>query len=199
MENPDSILNFWFGSSDSAVAINNDKKALWWSKNEDTDNEIKQRFEVTARAVASGDLDHWRGDSRGILASVVCTDQFPRNIYRGTPDSFAWDPIALDLANNMVEKQWDESLPLIYRLFAYIPFEHSENLVDQETALALIGGLRDSASEEEKPIFEDFYDFAVRHHQVIDRFGRFPHRNTILGRQSTDEELEFLNQPGSSF
>jgi uncharacterized protein (DUF924 family) len=198
-ENPESILKFWFGAEDSIKGINEEKKGLWWTKDDDTDAEILRRFEQISRRLASGDLDHWQRDPEGLLASIICLDQFARNMHRGSPRSFASDPRALELAEKMVNSQWDRELGPLQRIFAYLPFEHSESMDNQRKMVQLVAKLRNSVDEEVRDIFDGFYDYAVRHLEVIQRFGRFPHRNTILGRESTDEELSFLEQPDSSF
>jgi uncharacterized protein (DUF924 family) len=123
----------------------------------------------------------------------VLLDQFPRNMFRGTPRAFAADPLALDTARYAVEQGYDKVLLPVERLFAYLPFEHSESLADQLRACELIKPL------ESFPETDDAYRYALAHLDVIQRFGRFPHRNAILGRASTPEEIEFLQQPGSSF
>ncbi len=198
-ETIDSVIRYWFGESQTSAEINAQKKALWWSKNPEVDAEIDERFSDLVDAVASGKLDHWNESASGLLASIICTDQFPRNIYRGQSKSFAYDRFALGLANQAVAMNLDQQLPLIKRLFVYMPFEHSEELSEQERAVSLMQTLVDQAEESEKEIFLGFVRFAEKHHEIIEEFGRFPHRNEILGRESTPEELAFLEKPGSSF
>ena len=199
MEGIDDILDFWFGTSDSTLTINSQQSALWWSKNEQVDEQISHRFLPVLNAVSQGQMESWNNTPKGMLASIICLDQFPRNIFRGEAESFAYDGTALRLARDLTEKTWDKELPDIYRVFAYLPFEHSENFEDQKMSLQLYHGLRQDVSQELGQIFDGFYDFALKHYQIIDRFGRFPHRNTIVGRESTVEEQQFLSQPGSSF
>ena len=199
MESVHTVLRYWFGEKYTSNEISDEKKSLWWSKNDDTDQQITSRFELTTRGIRNGEFIEWQSDPKGMLASIICVDQFPRNMYRGTPESFAFDPIALGFAKLLVGRNWDEDLPLVYRLFCYLPFEHSESLTDQDTAVSLIGAIRDQAAVDEKELFENFFQFAWRHYQVIEQFGRYPHRNEILGRESTQAELEFLTKPGSSF
>ncbi len=198
-ETIDSVLRFWFGDCQTIIDINNDKKSVWWSKNEQVDQEISDRFEELVDAVADAELDHWRESAKGLLASIICTDQFPRNMYRGSAKSFGYDGVALELAQQIVTTGVDRELSTIYRVFAYLPFEHSEALEMQEKALDLFTQLRDEVEESDKEIFSGFVSYAQRHLDVIQRFGRFPHRNQILGRESTDQEKEFLTEPGSSF
>jgi uncharacterized protein (DUF924 family) len=199
MESVRTILHYWFGDKKSAGEINDEKKSLWWAKIDDTDQEITDRFESITREISSGERTEWQATPEGLLASIICVDQFPRNMYRGTPDSFAFDPVALGFANLMIDKGWDQALRPVYRLFGYLPFEHSETRSDQDKAVRLIGAIRDDAAVTEKELFENFFQFARRHCEVIEQFGRFPHRNEILGRESTQAELAFLEKPGSSF
>ena len=202
-ETIDSVLKYWFGTEQDAISINQDKKALWWSKNEQIDAEIENRFKPLVYAVSEGKLDHWRESAKGLLASIICTDQFPRNIFRGNSKSFGFDEVALSLAQQMVGTGADAELAPIQRVFAYLPFEHSEDLAMQDKAVQLFTQLREIAvsddSEEVQSMFAGFLDYAQRHFDVIEEFGRFPHRNTILGRESTAKEIVFLQQPGSSF
>ena len=199
METAHTILRYWFGDKNTSNEISDEKKSLWWAKSNDTDQEITARFEPVTRGISNGELAEWRSTPEGLLASIICVDQFPRNMYRGTPDSFAFDPVALELANLMVGRSWDQDLRPVYRLFCYLPFEHSEVLSDQDKAVSLIGAIRDEAAAGEKELFENYFQYAWRHFQVIEQFGRFPHRNEILGRKSTQEEQVFLKKPGSSF
>ena len=198
-ETIDSILTFWFGHGVTAGEINSDRAAVWWGKNDDVDREIRTRFEPVTRAVFEGRLDRWRESPRGMLASIICCDQFPRNMYRGRAESFAFDAAALAMAERMVDTGTHRELQPIQRVFAYLPFEHSEDLAMQDKSMELYGALVEQADPGEREVFETGLDFARRHREIIERFGRFPHRNGILGRESTEEEAEFLTQPGSSF
>ena len=140
-----------------------------------------------------------RTSPSGLLASIICLDQFPRNMYRETPQSFAYDSAALDLAKRLRQLNWDQQLPAVYRVFAYMPYEHSEELAMQDIMVHLLDDLRKQVASSEREVFDGFYQFGIQHQKVIQRFGRFPHRNAILGRESSDEEKVFLSQPGSSF
>ncbi len=198
-ETIDSILTFWFGTCNSAEEISEQKKALWWGKDEQIDQEIAERFRPVMESVANSELDHWRESANGLLASIICTDQFPRNVFRGNAKSFAYDPVALGLAQQAVATHVDLELSPIQRVFVYLPFEHSEDMAMQTQSLELFNKLHDEVAEEDKELFSGYIDFARRHLEIVDRFGRFPHRNELLGRDSTPEELEFLAEPGSSF
>ena len=179
----DGVLKFWF---------ERERKA-WFEKNPQFDEEIRQRFRGLYQLGAAGELREWRQAPASCLALVVLLDQFPRNMFRGSAQAFAADPLARDAARVIVDSGWDKAMTPDERLFAYLPFEHSESLADQERCVALM---------KEIAVFPETTDmpkWAEAHLVIIRRFGRFPHRNAALGRASTPEELEFLQQPGSSF
>lgn len=188
---PDEVLEFWFGAHGSAEY--GQPRAMWFKKDPAFDALLRERFgDLHARA-AAGELSDWVAADASCLALIVVLDQFSRNLYRGQPASFACDAEALRLAKLMVEQGRDTRLTPVMRSFCYLPFEHSENLRDQDEAVRLFGLL---ASE---PALSDLLVWAEKHRDVVRRFGRFPHRNAILGRPSTAQELAFLEQPGSSF
>ncbi len=199
METPASVLAFWFGSEISDGTVAQAQSALWWQKNPATDDAIRARFAGWTAQAASGALDAWRATPQGLLALIVLTDQFPRNMYRGTPQSFAFDALALGLCREGLARGADRQLRPIERVFFYLPLEHSEVLADQQQAVQNMGALAAAVPADQRAPFEGFADYARRHQAVIARFGRFPHRNAILGRSSTPQEREFLQQPGSSF
>jgi uncharacterized protein (DUF924 family) len=195
----EAILDFWFGSDPDDGAVAKEKAALWWSKNSEIDAEIRQRFENLVTRAAGGELADWGATPRGRLALILLTDQFPRNIYRGSPSAFAHDAKALAWSNDGIEQGLDLKLRPIERVFFYLPLEHAESLEHQEQSVKHFSGLVALVGPELKETFEEYLNFAVRHRDIIARFGRFPHRNKILGRVSTPEEIAFLNEPGSSF
>ena len=200
MESIETVLQFWFGDGHTAQQVNDRQSDLWWSRNEAMDREIRFRFSDLTETVFLQQKDHdWRHSADGCLASIICLDQFPRNMYRNTPRSFSYDRTALALARSMTESGMDLELSLIQRVFVYLPFEHSETIEDQNISLRLYRRLIEVADRAEQELFENYYEFAVRHHHVIEQFGRFPHRNQILGRNSTESERVFLARPGSSF
>jgi len=151
------------------------------------------------RAAASGELDDWASEPKSLLALILLTDQFPRNIYRESARAFAFDAKALAWCLEGMASGLHLALRPIQRVFFYLPLEHTESLAYQERSVRLFKKLLDSVSADQKPAFASFFDFAVHHRNIIARFGRFPHRNKILGRSSTPEELAFLAEPGSSF
>ena len=185
------VLDFWFGPAGSEE--HGRARGAWFRKDPAFDEQIRARFLELHERASSGRCDEWKALPEPALALAIVLDQFPRNMFRGTPRSFATDGSALDTARAAVSRGFDQTLLPVQRWFLYLPFEHSENLEDQDRSVALFESLR-SDPENASPI-----DYAHRHREVIARFGRFPHRNAILGRASTPEELEFLRQPGSSF
>jgi len=188
--NSQAVLDFWFGAAGDAEA--GTARTLWFTKSEDTDQLIREKFGTTVDAALHGDGAPGGDSPREVLASILLLDQFPRNIYRDTARSFAGDAKALRLAYELVDRGEDLRLQLIERWFAYMPFEHSEALNDQEESVRLFRQLAEDGLADPLP-------WAIKHLDVIKRFGRFPHRNSLLGRESTAEEIEFLREPGSRF
>lgn len=207
IENIENILQFWFGSGTTELEVAQDKTELWWSKNKHIDREIVRRFATTTEAVATGELDDWASTPRGLLALIICTDQFPRNMYRDSLQAFAYDPIALAFAKRCADSEFDQQLKPIERVFAYLPFEHSEILSEQHRSILLYQALVKETNPETNPetnteaydLFGNYYNFAQKHFDIVAKFGRFPHRNDTLGRLSSKAERTFLKQPGTSF
>jgi uncharacterized protein (DUF924 family) len=177
---PDDILAFWFGEL---------QPAQWFRPDPALDASIAARFGDTLIALRQHVPPVWTATPRGTLAAVIVLDQFPRNIHRGTPGAFASDAAALALASDLIARGGDRELNDVERQFLYMPYQHAEDLGVQERSLELYRALGNA----------NVLDFAQRHRDIIARFGRFPHRNAILGRVSTAEETAFLTQPGSSF
>ncbi|MDB5802662.1 MAG: hypothetical protein JWL63_3601 [Rhodocyclales bacterium] len=199
METSGSILEFWFGNGADDSAVAKEKSTLWWSKNSETDRYMRDRFGDCVHMAAGGELDDWSSSPRGRLALILLCDQFPRNIHRDTPQSFAFDSQARAWCKAGLRDGDDRQLRHIERVFFYLPLEHSESLDDQNEAVARYGALTSEVPVERQKDFAGYVDFAKHHRDIIQRFGRFPHRNAILGRASTAEELAFLKEPGSSF
>jgi len=187
MSTPQDVLRFWFGDP-----AGEDRKA-WFEKDPAFDNRIRSEFLDLHSAAARGELAHWRNRADSALALIVLTDQFPRNMFRGSAAAFSTDPVALGTARHVVASGWDKVMLPVERMFVYLPFEHSESLFEQERSLALFAPLGAFTETANNP------DYARRHWEIVRRFGRFPHRNAALGRASTPEEIEFLAGPGSSF
>ncbi len=199
MESPDTIREFWFGAEADDALVAQQRSALWWKKDARTDAHIRRRFEACVLAAARHELDAWSSSAAGCLALIILTDQFPRNMYRDTPQAFAFDALAQAWCKQGLRDGVHQALRPIERVFFYLPLEHAESLPDQERVVELFRQLATEADAGHEAVFEGFLDFAQRHRDVIARFGRFPHRNRIIGRPSTAEELAFLKQPGSSF
>ena len=188
----DAVLEFWFGAPDNAE--HGRARKVWFVKDDAFDAEIRQRFGALVERALRGELEDWGSAARSALAQVLVLDQFTRNAFRGTPRAFAGDARALAAASRMVGLRQDEELATFMRGFVYLPFEHAEGLAMQDEAIRLLTRL--VASD---PAQQSMLDYAHRHRAIVERFGRFPHRNDILGRRSTAEEIAFLKQPGSSF
>lgn len=176
----EEVIEFWFNEIDAK---------MWWKKDPDFDSLIQARFGDQHRRAAAGELYNWRGNALGSLAEVIVLDQFSRNIHRDKAESFANDPLALVLAQTAIAKGFHVELPEAQRCFLYMPFMHSESKLIHVEAINLFKTLGNPQNLE----------FEQKHKAIIDRFGRYPHRNEILGRTSTPEEVEFLKQPNSSF
>lgn len=190
---PSDVLNYWFHSAVEPEP----RMDLWFKKSAETDEFIRGRFEPLVRTLASGHAYDWAADGpKSALAAIIALDQFPRNIYRDTPRAFATDHLALSLASNMMVMGADHRLAPIERWFVYMPLEHAENLTTQRASAAAFAELLEQAPAKQKALFEDALDYAEQHAAVIEKFGRFPHRNAILGRHSTDEEREWLAANG---
>jgi uncharacterized protein (DUF924 family) len=181
------ILAFWFGPPPRV------ERAEWFRKDDAFDASIRTRFGTNVDAAIDGAYADWTSTPHGALARILLTDQFTRNIYRGTPRAFAGDPVALDTAMKAVAAGHDRALEPLERWFCYLPYEHSESAEVQTQSLALFRKLADETGNRDPLVW------AERHAVIVRRFGRYPHRNAILGRPSTPEEIAFLREPGSSF
>jgi uncharacterized protein (DUF924 family) len=172
------VLRFWF----------EEHAKDWFAKNPAFDAEIRARFLALHETAAAGLLAHWADEARSCLALAILLDQFPRNMFRGEARAFATDAQARAAARVILQRGWNKAMTQGEQLFAYLPFEHSESLADQDLCCELMTGFD-----------AEQLHYALRHREIIERFGRFPHRNAVLGRESTPAELEFLKQPGSTF
>lgn len=178
--NANDVLEFWF---------NEIEPSQWWVKDLEFDQLIKTRYGDVHQQAAAGELFGWRDSAKGRLAEIIVLDQFSRNIYRDQPQSFAADAMALVLAQEAVALELDKSLSAGERAFLYMPYMHSESLTIHDVAVSLF----------ESNGIQANVDFEMQHRAIIEKFGRYPHRNAILNRESTAAEIEFLTQPGSSF
>jgi uncharacterized protein (DUF924 family) len=196
---PEAVLSFWFGELDAQGFGDEVHSSRWWSKDPGFDQELRERFGALHAAIARGERDAWLASVPGRLAYIVVLDQFSRNMFRGTGDMFAQDARALRATLEGLDLGVDRPLRHAERQFFYMPLMHSEDLAIQERCVQVFTDWRDEATGEVRSSLEGTLDYAVRHRDIVQRFGRFPHRNALLGRPSTSEEVEFLKQPGSSF
>lgn len=197
--NADDVLDFWLGPLDARGRARPDIQQRWWSKDPAFDAEIRERFGALHARIVRREHEGWRESPRGLLAYVIVLDQLSRNMFRGTPRMFEADAQALEAALSGIERGNDRRLAFAERAFLYMPLMHAEDLATQERCVELFRAFRDEVSGELRESVEASLDFAVRHRDIVRRFGRFPHRNAVLGRESTPEEIAFLEQPGSSF
>lgn len=193
MSRAEDILTFWFHEPQDTQAYCEERRQLWFGHHPQFDQEIRDRFTNDYQLAAERQLMDWQEALQPALALVILLDQFPRNMFRQDPRAFATDPLAREVAVLLVQTGADRQLLPVERMFVYLPFMHSENLAHQQQSVALFQQLAQERS------YLDSSSYALRHQAIIERFGRFPHRNTILGRPSTVEEREFLQQPESSF
>jgi uncharacterized protein (DUF924 family) len=198
MKRWDAVLNFWFGDLGTGDIIPAES-TQWFNGGASVDEAIRQQFLETWQQARRGELSVWRADPRGRLALVILLDQFSRHLGRGTAEAFAQDSLALAIVRDGVARGDDLTLFALERAFYYLPFEHSESLADQEVSIRLYTKLAEDAPASLKEYVADNLKYALRHHEIILRFGRFPHRNEILGRESTEAERAFLTEPMSSF
>ena len=195
------ILDFWFGSLIENEIPSEVYRNRWWMKDSENDGEIKNQFSDSLKLAKIGGLDHWKMNADGTLALILLFDQFSRNIFRDTSEAFSQDHKAIETCLNGRNQRFDKELHPIQRVFYYMPLMHSEDLDMQEKSIECFSNLKElfttpqSIAETVSGIFE----YAMKHYEIIKRFGRYPHRNTILGRESTPEEVKFLTEPGSSF
>jgi uncharacterized protein (DUF924 family) len=193
------LLEWWFGTSETASESAADKGKLWFGKRKSQDREAHTRFGDQVEQALAGGLTEWAQRPEGWLAVVLLLDQLPRMIYRDSPQSYAGDARAQALVAQGIATGLDRELRPIQRVFIYLVLEHCEDLTVQDEAVSRFRDLLADQPEAERAVFLDNLDYAERHRKVIARFGRFPHRNAVLGRKSTAEEMEFLSGPGARF
>lgn len=186
------VLDFWFGAPGDAVYLQT--RPEWFRKDDAFDTAIGKRFGALIDSALRGELAAWAGQPHSAVAQIIVLDQFTRNTRRGTAGMFSGDALALAAARALCRGGADRGLPGVFRQFAYLPFEHSEQIDDQREALRLYAALG-----HDQPALAGLLEWAQKHHDVVARFGRFPHRNVLLARPSTADEAEFLKRPGSGF
>jgi len=191
----EAVLQFWFGDDDP-IGVQQGK---WFQKSEPFDQDLRERFAGTYAAAVAGELDDWAQAPRSALARIVVLDQFSRNLFRGSPRTWAQDPVALAAARAAIAAGHDAALRPVERSFVYMPFMHAEDVAAQDECVALFERLAAAVPVDRREPFAGTLKYAVIHRDIVARFGRFPHRNAVLSRDSTPEEIEFLQGPNSSF
>ena len=200
----EEILNFWFGDLDDNTLLDKDSPIVkrWFARDEKFDHEIHVNFEEDLIRAREGKYQGWEGEPLGRLALIILFDQFSRNLYRNSPKAFENDLLALSLTLRSIKEQFDHALPLVFQIFLYMPLMHAEDLKIQKLSLECFGKLLAKAKEKTPQnisYYEYTFNFAKRHCDTIEKFGRFPHRNSTLKRTSTPQELAFLRKPTRSF
>lgn len=196
---PEDILDFWLGTLRPDGTVEPEISARWWRKDPAFDDEIRTRFGEFVDRAGTGALDDWAKSARGRVALVVLLDQFPRNLHRGSGRAFEHDPRARAHAVEALDSGQDREVPPMLAYFLYMPLMHSESLEDQDRCVRAFDEAAARAPDGPRKALEGGTHFARKHRDIVARFGRFPHRNAALGRESTPEEVDFLKQPGSSF
>lgn len=200
-ERIEHLRSFWF---EPAPQTKDDLERLfdrWFDADERTDAMIAEQFGDLAESAARGELEHWRDDPRGLLALILLLDQVPRNLHRGTAEAFAQDPKALALTLEGIESGMDQALPVLERAFFYMPLQHAESRDMQALSVRMFGALRDdpSVTEEIAGALDEMLHYAELHRDIVERFGRFPHRNRVLGRPDTEAERAYFREGGPRF
>jgi uncharacterized protein (DUF924 family) len=198
-ENSDSLLRAWFGGDLETPESVAARSQAWFGGDQSFDDLVRHQFSALPDQAVRGDLDRWRGPARSTLALAIALDQLPRNLFRGSPQAFAYDSAALDVSRWALDRDLDGQLHPVEAVFIYLPLEHAEDLEIQVQCAARFRALLERAPGVLLSQFESFLSYAERHREVIERFGRFPHRNQILGRPSTVDELRYLKEGGETF
>jgi uncharacterized protein (DUF924 family) len=196
---PQGILGFWFGRAADDSAEASAREAFWFGASRETDSLIRERFASAVEAAARGEFDSWVQVPRSTLALVLLLDQFPRNMWRGTAKAFAHDAQALRAAQEAVARGHLDNLAPLEQAFLVLPFQHSESIEDQRESIRLSSEIAQAAPAAWRPVLEGYLQFAKEHFALIEQFGRFPHRNHVLGRAPTAKEEAYLSRGGASF
>ena len=197
--NAQDVIEFWFAEALEGVTLARLQKKRWYRSDSQLDDMIRQRFGFLHSSIVDGNYGDWQDSAEGMLAIVIVLDQFTRHIHRGTARAFEGDDAALVFAHQAIAKGWDLLLPPLHQLFLYHPFGHSEHLPDQQQSVVLRKGIEDQCASVWRDFFHAFTNSALEHRDLVERFGRFPHRNKLLGRISTPSEENFLAQGASSY
>lgn len=196
---PDDVLEFWFADASTSPQATQERNAFWFGANPETDSSVWEIFADVITDAAANVYDHWGETALGRLALIILLDQFPRNIYRGTSEVYRYDEQALGLAGQGVTLGHLAGLSVPEQAFFLMPYQHSEDISVQRAGVQLMQALVTEAPEEWQPVAQGYLDYAVRHHDIVAAYGRFPHRNSLLGRSSTAAEDEFLAGGGETF
>ncbi len=200
MSEIEQVLDFWFGACGADGSLDPTKRRMWFGDGRKYDAEIRERFGALHERASRGELaPEWRATPAGRLGLIVVLDQFSRHIHRDTPAAFAQDPAARRLAVEGIDLGADRKLVPAQRCFFYLPLEHAEDIELQRLSVRCFDGLARTVAPEWRKEYDGYLDYAQRHRDIIERFRRFPHRNAVLGRESTPAEKKFLKEPGSSF
>jgi len=197
--NAEDLLEFWFGDALASAERLEARSQLWFRQSDAFDAEIGQRFSALPERAASGALDAWREGAEPCLAFVLAVDQLPRNLFRGSARAFAFDPLGREAALSAIARGFDRDLHPVQAAFLYLPLEHAEDVEMQERSVQLYAALGERAPGQIRAQFDQYSEYARRHRDVIRRFGRFPHRNGMLERPSTPEEVAYLESGGDTF
>ena len=198
-ETINKIVAFWLGASLDGPETALARRDWWYDGGASVDDEIRSRFGALVSRACKGTLSDWQATANGALALIVLLDQFTRNIYRGTPAAYSGDPFAFEIVNRAIDRNIDQELHPVARIWLYHPFHHAEDVEEQHKGIALLNGLLQSAPVLWHPYIERSIRGWSRHRDIVARFGRFPHRNQVLGRMSTDKERAFLAADGQTF
>jgi len=199
MANPDEVLKFWFADAPDSPQASVARSRFWFEPDAATDSLIWELYGDAVADAANGHYDDWLETARGRLALIIMLDQFPRNIYRGTAEVYRYDPLAITLAQAGVALGQLAGFAVPEQAFFLMPYQHSEELEVQRNGVALMQAMVSEAPEAWQPAARNFADYAVRHHDIVEKYGRFPHRNKALGRASTEAENRFLEEGGETF
>ncbi len=196
---PDTVLHFWFPAPPINPQALTASVALWFQPKAEQDEQMRSRFGQAVHRALAGKLDGWTASSEGRLALILLLDQFTRCVFRGTPQAFSGDAAALALASNAIDQGLDRPLRGLQRQFFYMPFQHSEDIATQNRSVELFRQLAREAGDDVRPVLDEAVGYAELHRDIVARFGRFPHRNLILGRANTREENEYLAADAPTF
>lgn len=195
----EAILSFWFRDQGVSTPQIDRRMDVWFGEDDTFDQEIREQFSDLVERASNGELDHWGDSARGRLSLILLLDQFRRNIFRNSAEAFSMDKLALKFCVEGAMAQKDKGLPPIQRAFFYMPLQHSESLRVQQKSVALFNQLAEAVSPTDRETFLTIAHFAELHHDIIEQFGRFPHRNAVLGRENTPAENEYLSGDSPDF